>query len=156
MLSPTPSLLGAATPNAPILPVPSDIVMTTAIWLRGLFPFYATSSEILLNFSSPLLLYAVIALNSLFFSVLFACMFFLKIWKFMSKFFIAFLILRKCLLGVCDLIILYISYILILKKVSLPDNIVLVMVMKMCCRSGLRPSPLLWFKKRFFGVCGGR
>lgn len=79
----------------------------------------------------------------------------------MSEIFIAFLIIRKCLLGVYDLIILYISYILLLKKVSLPDNIVLVMmamvvmVKKMCCRPGLRLSPLLWFTKRLFKVCRG-
>lgn len=79
----------------------------------------------------------------------------------MSEIFISFLILRKCLLCAYDLIILYISYILLLKKVSLPDNIVLVMiamvvmVMKMCCRPGLRLSPLLWFTKRFFKVCRG-
>jgi len=35
----------------------------------------------------------------------------------MSKIVIAFLVLRKCLLGVYDLIILYISYIILLKKV---------------------------------------
>jgi len=79
----------------------------------------------------------------------------------MSKMFIAFLILRIFLLGVYHLIILYISYILLLKKVSSPDNIVLVMmamvvmVMKTCCRPGLRLSPLLWFTKRFFKVCRG-
>jgi len=79
----------------------------------------------------------------------------------MSKMFIAFLIHRKCLLDVYDLIILYtrISYILLLKNVSLPDYIVLVMmamvvmVMKVCCRPGLRLSPLLWFTKRVFKVC---
>ena len=125
----------------------------------GFSPFYATSSEILLNFSSPVFLYAVICCNSLLFSVLFAYMFFLKIWNFLSKMFIAFSILRKILLGVYDLIIFYISYILLLKKVSWPDNIVLVMkamvvmVMKMCCRPGLRLSPLLWFTKRFFKIC---
>jgi len=54
----------------------------------GFSPFYATSSEILLNFSSPIFLYAVICCNSLLFSVLFAYMFFLKIWKFMSKIFV--------------------------------------------------------------------
>jgi hypothetical protein len=30
-----------------------------------------------------------------------------------------------------------------------------VVVMKMCCRPGLRLSPLLWFTKRFFKVCRG-
>jgi len=90
-------------------------------------------------------------------------MFFLKIWKFMLEIFIAFLIFWKCLFGVFDLIIrlLYISYILLLKNVSLHDNIVLVMmamvvmVMMMCCRPGLRLSPLLWFTKRLFKVCRG-
>jgi hypothetical protein len=127
----------------------------------GFSRFYATSSEILLNFSSSIFLYAVLCCNSLLFSVLFAYMFFLKIWKFTSKIFIAFLILRKCLIGIYGLIILYISYILLLKKVSLPGNVVLVMtamvvmVMKMYCRPGLRLSPLLWFTKRCFKVCSG-